>query len=187
MMDENQFGANINTTPVHRYVRDGPYPVQQCLCNSRVMGSIPSGGNLQGPRQGQGPDGKLLSFFLSFVFPCALMLSPLLGIPNNAGVMYHFRPLVAPQKAWLRHPILLLSPFFWGSPRMHCADLGGHLPTWRPRPGPPPVSFWLKTWIWQGHHLGSRMAKVESSPPIFGKVQWRKRNSDVLACCLLAC
>ena len=44
------------------------------------------------------------------------------------------------------------------------ADLGGHLATWRHRPGPPPVSFWLKTWIWQGHHLGSRMAKVESSP-----------------------
>ena len=37
-----------------------------------------------------------------------------------------------------------------------CAVLGGHLPTWRPRPGAPPVSFWLKTWIWQGHHLGSR-------------------------------
>ena len=46
----------------------------------------------------------------------------------------------------------------------NCADLGGHLPNWPPRPGPPPVSFWLKTWIWQGHHLGSRMAKVESSP-----------------------
>ena len=45
-----------------------------------------------------------------------------------------------------------------------CADLGGHLPAWPPRPGPPPVSFRLKTWIWQGHHLGSRMAKVESSP-----------------------
>ena len=44
----------------------------------------------------------------------------------------------------------------------NCAHLGGHLPTWRPCPGPPPVSFWLKTWIW--HHLGSRMAKLESSP-----------------------
>ena len=43
----------------------------------------------------------------------------------------------------------------------NCADLGGHLPTWRPRPGPPPLSFWLKTWIWQGHHLGSKMARVE--------------------------
>ena len=42
-----------------------------------------------------------------------------------------------------------------------CAFLGGHLPTWRPRPGGPPVSFWLKTWIWQGHHLDSRMARVE--------------------------
>ena len=41
------------------------------------------------------------------------------------------------------------------------AVLGGHLPTWRPCPGVPPVSFWLKTWIWQGHHLGSRMAGVE--------------------------
>ena len=50
---------------------------------------------------------------------------------------------------------------FWGT---KCAVLGGHLPTWRPRPGPPPVSFWLKTWIWQGHHLGSKMAKVGSSP-----------------------
>ena len=43
----------------------------------------------------------------------------------------------------------------------NCADLGGHLPSWRPRPGPPPVSFWPKTWIWQGHHLGSKMARVE--------------------------
>ena len=46
-------------------------------------------------------------------------------------------------------------------PGTKCAVLGGHLPTWRPRPGAPPVSFWLKTWIWQGHHLGSRMARVE--------------------------
>ena len=47
---------------------------------------------------------------------------------------------------------------FWGT---KCAVLGGHLPTWRPQPGAPPVSFWFKTWIWQGHHLGSRMARVE--------------------------
>ena len=43
-------------------------------------------------------------------------------------------------------------------------DLGGHLLTWRSRPGPPLVSFRLKTWIWQRHQLGFRMAKVESSP-----------------------
>ena len=42
-----------------------------------------------------------------------------------------------------------------------CAVLEGHLPTWRPRPGAPLVIFWLKTWIWQGHHLGYEMARVE--------------------------
>ena len=47
---------------------------------------------------------------------------------------------------------------FWGT---KCAVLESHLPTWRPRPGAPPVSFWLKTWIWRAHHLGSRMARVE--------------------------
>ena len=46
----------------------------------------------------------------------------------------------------------------------NCADLGGHLPTWRHRPGPPPLIFLLKTCIWQGNHIGTRMAKVESSP-----------------------
>ena len=46
----------------------------------------------------------------------------------------------------------------------NCSDLGGHLPTWRPRPGAPPVSFWLKTWIWQGHHLGSKMATSTKDP-----------------------
>ena len=35
---------------------------------------------------------------------------------------------------------------------------------WRQRPGPPPVSFWLKTWISQDHHLGSGMANVGSGP-----------------------
>ena len=34
-------------------------------------------------------------------------------------------------------------------------------PDLAPPTGAPPVSFWLKTWIWQGHHLGSRMARVE--------------------------
>ena len=35
-------------------------------------------------------------FFVFFVFPCALILSLCLGIPENAGVMYHFRALVDP-------------------------------------------------------------------------------------------
>ena len=66
-----------------------------------------------------------------------------------------------------------------------CAVLGGHLPTWRLRPGPPPVSFWLKTWIWQGHHLGSRMARVESSPGRCGGAMAKTERRS--ACCLLAC
>ena len=61
----------------------------------------------------------------------------------------------------------------------------GTSPSWRPRPGMPPVSFWLKTWIWQGHHLGNRMAKVESSPKRWnGAMAKTERRS---ACCLLAC
>ena len=36
-----------------------------------------------------------------FCFFCALILSPLLGIPENAGVMWHFRPLVGPVEVLL--------------------------------------------------------------------------------------
>ena len=42
-----------------------------------------------------------------------------------------------------------------------CAILGAQLPTWRPRNAVPPVSLGLKTWMWQGHHRGSRMARIE--------------------------
>ena len=62
---------------------------------------------------------------------------------------------------WVSGPFWAKKRLFWGT---KCAVLGGHLLTWRPRPGAPPVSFWLKTWIWQGHQLGSRMARVEESP-----------------------
>ena len=68
---------------------------------------------------------------------------------------------------------------------LNCADLGGHLPTWRPRPRPPPVSFWLKAWIWQGHHLGCKVATWAKHPKrwdgAMAKTAWRR----VVACCLL--
>ena len=74
----------------------------------------------------------------------------------------------------------------------NCADLGGHLPTWRLRPGPPPVSFWLKTWIWQGHPLGSKMATRAKDPMrgdgAMAKTAWRRACLLLLllfACCLL--
>ena len=63
-----------------------------------------------------------------------------------------------PRFDWVSVPFWAKKRLFWGT---KCAVLGGHLPTWFPRPGAPLVSFWLKTSIWQGHHLGSRMARVE--------------------------
>ena len=46
-MDENQIGPNINTTPVQRYVRVGPYPSGKAVpLQLKVLGSNPSGGTL---------------------------------------------------------------------------------------------------------------------------------------------
>ena len=68
----------------------------------------------------------------------------------------------------------------------NCANLGGHLPTWRPRPGAPPVSFWLKTWIRQGHHLGSKMATWANDPKRwYGAMAKTARRHVVAWCCLL--
>ena len=65
------------------------------------------------------------------------------------------------------------------------ADLGGHLPTWRHRPGPPLVSFWLKTWIWQGHHLGSKMATWANDPKRWHGAMAKTARRRVACCCLL--
>ena len=79
-MDENQIGPNMHTTPVQRYVRDGPYPSGKAVpCNLKVLGSNPSGVNLQDHRQDQGYHGKV--FFLLFF---VLTLFSLLGTPENA-------------------------------------------------------------------------------------------------------
>ena len=55
-------------------------------------------------------------FFVSFVFPCALMSFALLGIPENAGVMYHFRPLVAPLEGRAHAANSDFVPFRFGIP-----------------------------------------------------------------------
>ena len=68
----------------------------------------------------------------------------------------------------------------------NCADVGGHLPTWRHRPGPQSVSIWLKTWIWQGHHLGSKMATWTKDPKRWDGAMAkmaRRRVVVVVACC----
>ena len=64
----------------------------------------------------------------------------------------------------------------WGTKR---AALGGHPPTWRPRPGAPLVSFWLKIWIWRGHHLGS----MRQSNGQNGKEKCLLACLSLLACC----
>ena len=64
----------------------------------------------------------------------------------------------------------------------NCADLGGHPPSWRHRPWPPPV-----TWIWQGHYLSFRMARVRSGPRrLEGAIAKTARRRVVACCCLLA-
>ena len=50
-MDENSIGPNMNTTPVQRYVRYGPYASGKAVpLQLEVLGSNPSGVNLQGYR-----------------------------------------------------------------------------------------------------------------------------------------
>ena len=73
-MDENQIGPNMNTTPVQRYVRDGPYPSGKVRpCNWKILGSNPNGTQLQDYRQVQGHWGKFFFFaFFFFDFPCIL-------------------------------------------------------------------------------------------------------------------
>ena len=85
----------------------------------------------------------------------------------------------------------LLGLFFgekWLFLAQNCADLGGHLPTWRHRPGPPPVSFWLKTWIWQGHHLEPKMATWANDPKRWdgALAKTARRRVVVVVACLLA-
>ena len=85
-----------------------------------------------------------------------------------------------------------VSPGFWGYfgrkwlfLAQNNAHLGGHLPTWRHRPGPPPVSFWLKTWIWQGHHLGSKMVTWANDPKRWDGAMAKTARRRVVACCCL--
>ena len=102
-MDENQIGPNIHTTPVQRYVRDGPYPSGKAVpCNSKVLGSNPSGANLQDHRQVQGYRGKV--FFWLFLFFDFILF---VWDPRECAISAH---LWASQKARFRHPILILSP-----------------------------------------------------------------------------
>ena len=58
-------------------------------------------------------------------------------------------------------------------------------PHFAPRPAVRPVKFWLKTWIWQGHPLGCRMARSKKDTRRWDGVM-AKMERHVLAYWLLA-
>ena len=61
--------------------------VKQGFCNRMVLSSNPGGGSLPDSRQDPGRHGTIFVFdFFCFFF--ALTLSPLLGIPENAGALF---------------------------------------------------------------------------------------------------
>ena len=86
-MDENQIGPNMNTTPVQRYIRVGPYPSGKAVPRQmNGSGFNHQWGQSTGPQEGSRTLWEIFCFCF-FCFLCALFLSPLLGIHENAGVM----------------------------------------------------------------------------------------------------
>ena len=60
----------MNTTPVRKYARDGPYPNGKAAsCNWKILGSHPSGVLLQHCRQVQEHNGKFFFAFFFLTFP----------------------------------------------------------------------------------------------------------------------
>ena len=49
----------------------------------------------------------------------------------------------------------------------------------------PPVSFWAKTWIWQGHHVSSKMVTWANDPKRWDGAMAKTARRRVVACCLL--
>ena len=83
---------------------------------------------------------------------------------------------------WVSGAFWAKNACFWGT---KYALLGGHIQTWLPCPEAPPVSFLLKTWIWQGHHLGSKMATWAKDPRRWEGAMAKMACRRVVACCCL--
>ena len=87
-MDENQMGPNTNTIPVHKLLRVGPCPRGRsslsAIVGAWVQSTVGATCRTQGRVKHTGK--KFFMFFCCFFFG-ALISSPLLGIPGNAGVM----------------------------------------------------------------------------------------------------
>ena len=73
---------------------------------------------------------------------------------------------------------------FWPK---NSADLGGHLPTGRHCSGPPTLTFWLKTWICQGHHVGSTMATWANDPKRWDGAMAKTARRSACCCCCCSC
>ena len=98
-MDENQIGPNINTTPVRRYVRDGPYPGGKAVpFNWEIPGSNPNEVNLQNCRaKGQGHHGETF-VFVSFAFFFCFDFVPFVGNPRECRADVAFPPTCGPHQ-----------------------------------------------------------------------------------------
>ena len=81
IVGENQIGPNMNTDPVQRYVRDG-----RASAIGRFLAQTPVGSVCRAVGRIRDTMGQFLFLFF-FCFFFALTLSPLLGIPENLGVM----------------------------------------------------------------------------------------------------
>ena len=60
-------------------------------------------------------------------------------------------------------------------------------PDLAPRPPGATGESWLKTWIWQGHHLDFRMARGGVEPGAMRPTNGQNGKEKRLVACLLAC
>ena len=94
-MDENQIGPNMNTTPVQRYVRDGPYPSGKSSASATGRSWVQTPvGSVYRTVVGRIRDtmGKFLFLFFFCFFFFALTLSSLFAMPLNKSTTYHAPP-----------------------------------------------------------------------------------------------
>ena len=85
-MDENQIGPNINTTPMQGCIRVGPYPSGKAVpLQMNGPGFKTQWGQSTRPQEGSRTPWEIFCFCFFLLFS-ALFLSPLLGIPEKAGL-----------------------------------------------------------------------------------------------------
>ena len=96
-MDENQIGQNMNTTPVQRYVRSGPYPSGKAVpLQLEILGSNPVGVTCRAGGKIRDTMGQFLFlFFLPFF---CFDFVPFVGDPRECRGDVAFPPTCGPPK-----------------------------------------------------------------------------------------